>query len=145
MSRLPYLSLIALLAFSLVSCSDSSSPTAALPAVPALDGLWTGSLPIQPPGEDWTSVVLELTQDARQVSGELRPNGGMNHQIGGAFSGSNLILRVADLPNDGSCFEIQMNIFSFEFDAENKTVGFSGTLTGECGGTIAGSFQFRKQ
>lgn len=145
MSNANRLSLVVALVATLLSCSDSDNPTIGLPSVPVLDGIWAGSLPTQPPGEDWSSVVLEFQQDARQVSGVLRPNGGVTHQVGGTFSGTTLILRIGDLPDDGSCLEIQMNVFTFEFDAENKTVGFSGTLSGECGGAVSGSFQFRKQ
>jgi hypothetical protein len=109
-----------------------------------VNGTFSGAMPVEPPGEDWSHVTMDLVTD-RGVSGTLKPLAGIEHAIGGTFAGNNLILRVGDLPGDSTCSEIALNIFRFEFNSSNEVTAFDGTLSGQCQGTVSGSFRMERQ
>lgn len=127
-----------------VGCSDSDSPTEARPPSRSLNGTFVGSLPVQPPGEDWSEVTMALVTE-KDVSGVLRPKVGIVHSVGGTYAGANLILRIGDLPGTSACHEISMSVFRFDRDAANQVVAFEGTLSGRCQGTVSGGFRMVKQ
>jgi hypothetical protein len=136
--------ILVLLAIGPLGCSDSDDPTGALPPSRAVNGTFSGAMPVEPPGEDWSRVTMDLVTD-RGVSGTLKPLVGIDHAIGGTFAGNNLILRVGDLPGDSTCIEIALNIFRFELNSSNEVTAFEGTLSGRCQGTVSGSFRMERQ
>ena len=136
--------LLLLLPTALISCNESDSPTIALPATRSLNGTFGGAMPVAPPGEDWSSVVMVL-QTSGDVSGVLKPAAGIDHSVGGTYAGTNLILSVGDLPSDNTCVQIQLNVFRFEFDLENNVTAFDGTVSGNCPGPLSGSFRMERQ
>lgn len=139
------LPIVLLLVTSTISgCSESDSPTSALPASRAVNGTFGGSLPVQPPGEDWSSVTMQLMTQGK-VSGVLKPKAGVDHAIGGTYAGTNLLLQIGDLPGDGKCYEISMNIFRFEFNVASEITAFEGTLSGHCQGTVTGFVRMERQ
>lgn len=141
---LRFLLVVAVLPFA--GCSDSDSPTIALPPSRALNGTFEGPLPSRIPGEDWSTVALDLTTSSeRNVSGTITPKAGSPRPIGGAFAGTSLILSIGDLPQQQACFAFTLNIFRFEFDAANEVSAFEGTLAGECQGTLAGGFRMTRK
>jgi len=144
MSLTRKLLLPALLLISFVSCSDSDSPTIALPPTRALNGTFSGAMPSLIPGEDWSTVTMEL-ETKGNVSGTITPKTGTTRPVGGTYAGSNLVLSVGNLPQDASCFEITMNVFRFEFSSTNEVTAFEGTLMGRCQGTVSGSFRMERK
>lgn len=136
----------AVLLFPLAGCSDSDSPTIALPPSRTLNGSFGGELPSLIPGEDWSAVTLQLqTASERNVSGTIEPKTGPTRPIGGTFAGTNLVLSIGELPTEQACYEYTLNIFRFEFDAANEVTAFEGTLMGRCQGTVSGGFRMTRK
>jgi len=135
---------IFLLLLPLTGCSDSESPTIALPPTRALNGTFSGPMPSLIPGEDWSNVTMELMTQGN-VSGTFTPKSGPTRPVGGTYAGTNLVLSIGNLPQGASCFEITMNVFRFEFNSSNDVSAFEGTLTGRCQGTVSGSFRMERK
>jgi len=125
-----------------VGCSESDSPTAVLPLPRTIDGVFVGTVSVQPPGEDWSSVTLKL-ESAGNVSGTLTPKSGTERPVRGAYVGQNLILDVGEL-NESSCVELTLNGFRFERDASNRVTAFDGSVQGRCPAPVTGTFSMKR-
>ncbi len=139
--RFHHVSVILLLILTF-GCSESDSPTSPLPPPRTIDGTFSGFITVQPPGEDWSNVTLEL-QTAGNVSGTLKPKTGAERPVGGTYVGPNLILNVGGL-TESSCVEITLNAFRFERDASNRVTAFDGSVQGRCPTPVSGAFGMKR-
>jgi len=144
MRRLLPVFLLVMASFPFAGCSDSDSPTVALPPTRALNGTFEGALPDRIPGEDWSTTTMVL-QTAGNVSGTITPKVGASRPVGGTYAGTNLLLSIGNLPQAEACYEITMNVFRFEYDAANEVSAFEGTLMGRCQGTVSGGFRMERR
>ncbi len=114
-------------------------------------GFWTGSATRSPcrgggSGEDWTTVSATFFQAGQTISGNVKSADGFDHPVSGTITGTipngTAFIDVGGLPGTSTCSVFQLFVNSFGTDAAGNLVTFSGTLTGRCCGTVAGTFRF---
>jgi hypothetical protein len=127
--------------FAVAACDERLPTDPAVAVVLAVDeatltGVWSGAMPISPPGEDWTSIVLTIPA-GEMPRGEIVPRAGRAHPVRVQYVGGKAFLAVEDLPFDERipCSQIGMSLDSVEL-RDGRPFAVTGRLSGRCPSTL---------
>jgi len=109
------------------------------PSSPGLTGKWSGTLALRGGLEAGQPVALELVELDGRISGTMTDWEGIAWSIDGDMR----LLSATRIPATSSCSTLTFSIEEVK-EQSTRPVEFSGSVTGRCYGTAAGTFRLAR-
>ncbi|MFA6955429.1 MAG: hypothetical protein WC538_06110 [Thermoanaerobaculia bacterium] len=123
----------------LASCGGGGGPAAPTAPSPGLTGTWSGTLALRGGLDAGQPVALELLEREGRVSGVMTDWESMTWSV----DGDERLLSAVRMPATSTCSAIELSIEEIK-ERSDRPVEFSGSLTGRCYGTAAGTFRLTR-
>lgn len=133
--RVALLSIVLLLA----SCGGGGGPAAPTAPSPGFTGNWSGTLSLRGGLDAGQPVAFELLEREGRVSGVMTDWEAMTWSV----DGDERLLSAMRIPATSTCSAIELSIREIK-ERSDRPVEISGSLTGRCYGTAAGTFRITR-